>query len=417
MRHRFGIRGKVAVQDSPTIPKRLIPAMPTRLPFRIRARNAVAALPFPDRPAIQTYSGRVAIYQGLLALGLGKGDTVLVPAYACGSEIDAVLKAGLDIRFYPVDNKLRPDMEVCNDILAQTPFAKALFVTHYFGFAQPIKALREFADKNNLLLIEDCAHGFLSCDANGTPLGTSGDIGVFSYMKGLPLTDGGACVFNRSDIGATQDTLRQANIRKLAGRFLFQVERSLETVAPWAARIFDKGVRSPLRALKNIGKRQAVKSHVVGESAGREEMGILGLDLEQADWAISKIARATLSRLDLTHVRDIRRRNYELLLPVVNALDNVCALFPELPNGTCPLFFPIEIDDAAKVQRELAEQGLGTKYFWSYFHDRFPRDEFPFEAALKTRVLVLPVHQDLTAQDMAKVGEILTRVMQGRAVG
>jgi len=275
MNYRLGIRGKVTVQDSPTIPKRLVPAMPTRLPFRIRARNVVAALPFPDRPAIQTYSGRVAIYQGLLALGLGKGDTVLVPAYACGSEIDAVLKAGLDIRFYPVDNKLRPDMNACNEILAQTPSAKALFVTHYFGFAQPVTALLEFADRNNLLLIEDCAHGFLSCDTNDILLGTSGDIGVFSYMKGLPLTDGGACVFNRSDNGVTQDILRQANISKLTGRFLFQVERSLETVTPWAAKIFDKAVRSPLRAVKNIGKRQAVNSPVVGESTGSEEMTIM----------------------------------------------------------------------------------------------------------------------------------------------
>lgn len=402
-------------------PGDLIPAMPTRVPLRLGRRVDVSALPFDYRPRMATYSGRVAIYQGLKALGLGEGSAVLVPAYACGSEIDAVLKAGCDLVFYPIRPDLTPDLEACRALVDKTPAIRAFFITHYFGFAQPLAELKSFAEDRGLALIEDCAHGFLSKDETGTPLGRTGDIAIFSFMKTLPLTDGGACVANCPGLDLDRGGLQKPNAGKLVGRFLFQVEQSLNRSSPGAAKAFRLGVRGPVRLLKaglSLRKagRSAAKPVAPAEApapGGAEEMEIIELDMKRRNWAMSGIAAGTLARLDLDPIPGVRRRNYERLLAQIANLPGIRPLFRELPEGTCPLFLPIEslAVPAAELQRRLAKAGLGTKYFWSYFHEAFPREAFEFETRLKTSVLVLPVHQDLGETDMDRAAAILTSVM------
>lgn len=400
----------------------MISAMPTHVPLRLAPRQAVDALPFDDRPRLQTYSGRVAILQGLKALGLGRGSVVLVPAYACGSEIDAVLKAGCEVVFYPVTQTLEPDLEACERAVQANPSINALFFTHYLGFAQPVGALRQFADAHDLVLIEDCAHGLLSCDETGQPLGRTGDIAIFSYMKTLPLTDGGACVINRDGVAFDPGTLRPPKITKLLGRFLYQIELSLKGSAPRAAGVFHVVVRGPVRLLKAVlkggrGQRRAAApaEPAVQQAApdNSEEMEVLALDPARRDWALSVLARGTLARLDLETMPKIRRRNYERLLPRIKQIEGLRPLFDRWPPGVCPMAFPVVIEacPAAEFQRHLAAAGLSTKYFWSYFHDIFPRDDFPFETRLKTSVLALPIHQDLSEADMDEVADIVARVM------
>ncbi|MEO1140134.1 MAG: DegT/DnrJ/EryC1/StrS family aminotransferase [Pseudomonadota bacterium] len=402
---------------------RFITAMPTQMSLRLLPKNRVADLPFTDRSRLQTFSGRVAIFQGVKALGLGEGDHVLLPAYACGSEVDAVVKAGCDPVYYPVLPDLSPDLEACRARLAETKTIKAFFVTHYFGFAQPIAEMRHFADQHGLALIEDCAHGFLSASPDGTPVGRTGDIAIFSYMKTLPLTDGGACVSNKTGLNVHDAQLRPPAISKLIGRFLFQLELSLKRNGAFAAKLFSTVVRGPARLLKSaIHMLKGKKKPMAPPAEGRretltpsEEMEVLALDPARINWSISKLASGTMARLDLDRIRDIRRRNYKRLVHAVGQIPGIRPLFDALPEGTCPLFCPIELEDAPEVQLDLARNGVGTKYFWSYFHDGFPREAFPFETALKTNVLVLPVHQDLEEADIDRVAAVLAKVMAERA--
>lgn len=403
---------------------RYVSAMPTQIALRAVAKNDVTALPFDDRPTIQTSSGRVAIYQGIKALGLAPGAAVLVPAYACGSEIDAVLKAGLKVVFYPMLKDLQPDLEACRTELARNPNIRALFITHYFGFSQPLVKLRHFADENELFMIEDCAHGFLSNAPDGTPLGRTGDFGIFSYMKSLPLTDGGACVLNRSDLTFERSKLEPPKTGKLIGRFLFQVELSLKKKSAVTARLFNLAVRGPVQLLKgalrtlkgrpkNVSVTSTSDAPMAADNSG--EMEILALNPARANWSMSWLARATMARLDLEDIVAIRRRNYQRLADGIRHISGVRALFMTLPDGTCPLFFPIALKDANSIQKQLDEGGVGTKYFWSYFHDIFPREQFPFETELKESVLVLPVHQDLQQTDIDRILKVLTQVMSKRS--
>jgi dTDP-4-amino-4,6-dideoxygalactose transaminase len=59
---------------------------------------------------------------------------VLVPAYHHGSEIEALLQAGLRIRYYEVDRALEPDAAALESLLG--PDVRALYLIHYLGFPQ-----------------------------------------------------------------------------------------------------------------------------------------------------------------------------------------------------------------------------------------------------------------------------------------
>jgi dTDP-4-amino-4,6-dideoxygalactose transaminase len=60
---------------------------------------------------------------------------------------------------------------------------KALFVYHQYGFPQNLQRLREYADKYNLQIIEDCAHTIAGKDRSGTQLGSFGEYSLYSFSK------------------------------------------------------------------------------------------------------------------------------------------------------------------------------------------------------------------------------------------
>ena len=106
---------------------------------------------------------------------------------------------------------------------------------------------------------------------------------------------------------------------------------------------------------------------------------------------------------DHARIPEERRRNYEILARGLAGMKAVEPLFPVLPPGVCPLFMGVRVADPRSMQRLLARQGVGTKYFWSYFHDAVPIERFAFETALKRGVVVLPVHQALGEADMRRI--------------
>ena len=137
---------------------------------------------------------RNGIYHGLTALGVKSGDNVLVPSYHCTSLVEPILKYGSNATFYDINTDLTPNFDdVREKIDAKT---RAIVVVHYFGFPQPIRKFRELCDNHNLYLIEDCAHVLTGNSGDGTDLGESGDVSIFSWRKFLPIYDGGQLMIN-----------------------------------------------------------------------------------------------------------------------------------------------------------------------------------------------------------------------------
>src|SRR5262249_55354267 len=143
-----------------------------------------------DDPRCHLFSrGRHGLWQGVRALGLEPGDEVLVPAYHHGSEIEALVRAGLVCRFYGARDSLAPDRSELDALLG--PRTRALHLIHYLGFPQDAPAWRCWCDERGLLLIEDAAQACLAT-IGGEPVGTRADLMLTCLYKTFGLPDGAA---------------------------------------------------------------------------------------------------------------------------------------------------------------------------------------------------------------------------------
>ena len=115
-----------------------------------------------------------------------------------------------------------------------------------------------------------------------------------------------------------------------------------------------------------------------------------------ADAEMSRRSLRLLAHACPVEVSSARRRNYARLVEAVQGVEGLRPLFPLLPEGTCPLALPVAVSDPDSFRRRLAAgPGLGVKQMWPWFHPSADWSDFPFEAALKRSVFILPVHQSL----------------------
>ncbi len=165
------------------------------LPFRLYSHRLPRKLPFPlEEDHCRIFSlARQGLFMGIKALNLKPGDEILVPAYHHGSEIEALVKAGIVCRFYGAGQRLEPDEKDLETLLG--PRVRALYLTHYLGFPQDAARWRMWCDTHGLLLIEDAAQAWLS-SRDGTPVGSHGDLSIFCLYKTFGLPDGAAVTCN-----------------------------------------------------------------------------------------------------------------------------------------------------------------------------------------------------------------------------
>ena len=163
------------------------------LPPSVHWRASQQTLPFPlEDPRCRLFArARHALWQAVRSLGLRPGDQVLVPAYHHGSEVEALSRAGVELRFYDVGETLEPDEASLED--STGPGVRALLLTHYMGFPQKSERWRRWCDDRGLLLIEDAAQAWLAT-TSGTPVGALGDASVFCLYKSVGVPDGAAVI-------------------------------------------------------------------------------------------------------------------------------------------------------------------------------------------------------------------------------
>ncbi len=138
--------------------------------------------------------GRHAFVAALKLLDIGYGDIVLVPEFICRDLLAATHSVHAEVLFYAVDEHLTPVS------LPFDPKVKAVLSVNYFGFPHSLEVFRSYCDQSGAALIEDNAHGFLSRDERGLPLGSRGDLGLLSLHKTFPSADGAVLICNLSKL-------------------------------------------------------------------------------------------------------------------------------------------------------------------------------------------------------------------------
>ena len=161
--------------------------------------------------AVAVSSGTAALHLAVLALGIGPGDEVIVPAYTFPATANAVELCGAKAVLVDVD----PDtfnVEPARVYEAVTPRTKAVLVVHLFGRPADWESLQT-AVPPGVALLEDAAAA-LGARWQGMPCGGLGVIGCLSFhpRKIVTTGEGGAVTTNVEEYADTVRRLRHHGI-------------------------------------------------------------------------------------------------------------------------------------------------------------------------------------------------------------
>lgn len=141
-------------------------------------------------------NGTVAIHLALVALGIGKGDEVIIPSFTMIATAFAVCYTGAKPVFVDADKETW-NIDVTKIEEKITAKTKAIIPVHIFGNPCNMDTITKIAKEHNLYIIEDAAeaHG---AEYNNKKIGSFSDIACFSFFanKNLTTGEGGMVVMN-----------------------------------------------------------------------------------------------------------------------------------------------------------------------------------------------------------------------------
>jgi dTDP-4-amino-4,6-dideoxygalactose transaminase len=356
---------------------RLTPLPP--LPPQVYLRRPFSSLPFPlDEPSSRLLAwGRHAVWHGVRALGLKPGDEILIPAYHHGSEVEALLRAGLTPRFYDSSDRLEPDLETLESLLSAR--VRAIYLIHYLGFPQDGARWRRWCDERGLLLIEDAAQAWLTSHG-GHPVGSYGDASFFCLYKTFGLLEGAAL--------RCPNPPQQRELDPRLGLVPLARKHAL-----WLAGR-SRGLAGLAAALTRAGER---------ETAAEE------FDFRNPTEMPWRTTRFLLRRIADPTAAEQRRKNYSAMLERFGEF--VPIPFRNLPAGASPMAFPLTVKDKRWVVDGLLRRNIKSLDFWSFPHPSLPVEDFPRAAQLRASIVALPIHQELRSTDIERMSSAISELL------
>jgi dTDP-4-amino-4,6-dideoxygalactose transaminase len=313
------------------------------------------------RPCVAVSSGTSALLLGLLALGIGPGDEVIVPSFSFAATANAVVLAGAR----PVFVDIEPHQYTVDPAAVRAAVGErtaAVVAVHLYGHPAAMVPLTEIADAHGLALVEDAAQAHLARLA-GRPVGALGSVAAFSFYptKNMTTGEGGMVVC------ADEATARR------------------------------------VRLLRNQGMAKRYANEVVGYNARMTDL------------------HAAIGRVQLRHLpawTGIRRRNAAVL---TEALAPVAArsglVLPSVAPAADPVWhqYTVRAPRRDLLVERLAELGVPTGVYYPTPIHRLPAYdldlELPRTAAAAREVLSLPVHPNLSAAQLDHVVDAVARAV------
>lgn len=158
--------------------------------------------------ALATTSCTAALHLATMALQLGPGDEVIVPAFTWVTSAHCAEYVGAKAVFADVDpNTFNLDPAAVE--AAITPRTRAIVAVHLFGLAAPMDEIMAIAQRHGLAVIEDAACA-IGTSYKGKPIGGIGTLGCFSFhpRKVITTGEGGMVTSNDPGLAARVNSLR-----------------------------------------------------------------------------------------------------------------------------------------------------------------------------------------------------------------
>lgn len=321
-------------------------------------------------------SGTASLHMSLLALGIGEGDEVIIPALTFVADINVVRMVGARPVLADCHGFADWNMDPADIERKITDRTKAIMIVHYAGYPCDMDKIVDICKRRGLYLIEDCAHA-IGATYKGRQCGTFGDISCFSFFtnKNLSVGEGGMYVTKDEELD-----------RK--GKYLRSHGMSTLTLDRHQGRAITYDVAQP------------------GLNYRIDEM------------------RAALGIVQLAKLPEANLRRWELVEAYVSQLSDVDGLiipFTNHPDSeSCYHIFPVLLPKSAnriKVIGSLKEDGIQSSIHYPAFGEfTYYRaenlNETPVAIEISKRELTLPLYPTMTLEEVGLVTDALKNALR-----
>jgi dTDP-4-amino-4,6-dideoxygalactose transaminase len=282
-------------------------------------------------------SGTSALLTGLLALGIGPGDEVIVPGYTFVATIASVVYTGATPVLAEIDGSLTLDPADVERRI--TPRTRAIIAVHMLGAPCDLAALGSIARAHGLALVEDVAQ---ACGGRyrGRALGSWGRFGAFSLnvFKVITAGDGGALATNDRGLFERAFSIHDHGFRRFEGgavdgNGVFGLNLRMHEMTGAVALA---QVRKLDRILAHLRRRKALLVSAIGQVPGLERRAVHDADGECSTTAVYLADRPARARrmadyLGTRTLAESVKHNYASMGQLLGRA---------LPNARCPFACP-----------------------------------------------------------------------------
>lgn len=330
-------------------------------PFVRRFEEGMAAR-VGRRHAIAVSNGSMALDAAVVALGIGPGDEVIMPAFTIISCAAAIVRVGAVPVLIDAD-PVTWNMDVAQIEARIGPRTRAIMVVHIYGLPTDMAPVDALANKYGLQILEDAAemHG-QTC--NGRPCGSFGAISTFSFYPNKHVTtgEGGMIVTDSDDLAERCRLLRNLCFKP--------PRRFVHDELGWNLRMTNLQAALGVAQLERLGEFVARK-----RSMGRRYTDGLA-----------------------------RLRGIQLPLASNDIAQNIYWVYGVVLDDDVPF-------DAEEAMRRLADRGVGCRPFFWPMHEQpvfrrmglFENERYPVSERLARRGFYVPSGMALTAEQVDSV--------------
>jgi hypothetical protein len=272
-----------------------------------------------------------------------------------------------------------------------------MLVSHYFGLANSLAEVRQWCNERGIALIEDCAHCYFG-DAGERQVGDWGDYATASLSKFLPVPEGGLLASAHRPI---------QNLKLAPQGFRAQVKGWVdvfELATKYKRLLGLNRLMAGIFWLKNPRNRlQTVTSANTAPTSAlpKPDAANLMRDSDMARIALAPLSATQSLKALLPRGRIIARRqqNFATYAGYFAHVNGARPLFPLPSKAVAPYVFPLWVDDAERVYREIRARDLPV-FRWDRIWPGTPLLDGDVGPLWSQHVLQLLCHQDLSKADI-----------------
>lgn len=372
--HRASLGREEIAEATAAIKSGWITMGPKTIEFEGRFRDYLAARAGVDPAglhAVSANSATAALHLALKAVGLKRGDEVIIPTTTFIATAEVVTYFGAVPVLCDVEEDTH-NMDVSLLPRLVTRRTKAIIPVHFAGQPCDMDEIMAFARKHKLKVIEDAAHS-LPSDYRDRPVGTIGDITCFSFYatKTLAMGEGGMLVT------ADEAYAKNAKINRLHGISRDAWDR-YTMKGNWFYEVVDNGYKYNTTDIN------------------------AGVGLAQ----LRKLDAMNAARLRLAARYDRAFAGTRVIPPAIRA-----------DRTTCAHLYVVKVANRDEVYDKLKKDGIGASVHFIPVHKHpyyrkaygYRNADYPVANRVFDRSLSLPIYPDMTA---AQADFVASRVLR-----